>query len=142
MMVTDDALIKVIKLARKMRLSKEQIDAERQLALIAWDSAFYDMRAIWSLELKMMSPTKRGGGGQWQQRGGNLWYKFQDKLSDACLLIKEGDDDHNDHADKYKLNRPDAEIKHDDDTMYINVRVEHSAKLINYYKQWQKGCHE
>ncbi len=124
--MTDDALIKVVRRSKLITLSKEQQHAERDLALMARDRAFYDMKAIRSLELQMQNIKKR------KQRSGNkLWNKLQYKLAKTYELIKEGDEDHNKNVDKYKVRKADWEMKLDDDTLYVNVFVKQSAKLIN-----------
>ena len=125
----DDALIKVVQRSRRFLLSTEQLDAQRQLAIMARDRSYYDMSEIRSLEFKMINLRKQRQGKTSCKR--TIWRKVQNRLADAYLLIKEGDDDHNESRDKYASSRYDDEVKIDDDTIYINVVVKQCAKLIN-----------
>lgn len=124
--ITDEALIKVLQRSRKLVLSKQQIYAQRTLALMARNRSFYDMRNIRFLEMKKAMNLKKPN-----RKSVNIWHKLQDKLSDAYVLIKEGDDDNNHRVDKYKMKRSDGELKHDDNTIYINVIVKHSTQLLH-----------
>ena len=135
--IPDDALINVTRRSKAIISSQEHLDAERELALMARDRSFYDMKAIRSLELQMHH-TK-----QTRHRSGNkLWNKLQDKLAETYDLIKDGDDHHNENVDKYKVRKPDGEMKLDGDTLYVNVIVKQSAKFINneldrlFQKHW------
>jgi hypothetical protein len=84
------------------------------------------MRNIRFLEMKRAMNLKKPN-----RKSVNIWHKLQDKLSDAYVLIKEGDDDNNHRVDKYKMKRSDGELKHDDNTIYINVIVKHSTQLLH-----------
>ena len=66
-----------------------------------------------------------------QKSGNKLWHKLQHKLAETYDLIKDGDDNHNDNIDTYKVRKSDFEIKLDDETLYVNVFVKQSAKLIH-----------
>ncbi len=124
--MSDEALIKVVRRAQKYSLSKKELDSERELALMARDRSFLDMRAIASLELKYQPSKKQGRGGV-----NKLWNRLQDKFSYAYAMIKEGDDPDNDRVDKYHQKRSDGNVKHGRDTLYVNIIVKHSARLIN-----------
>lgn len=126
--ILDDTLINVVLRSKRLLLSREQLDSQRELALMARNRSFYDMRAIRSQELKVAKKKKM----KRKRVGNNILRKIQNKLSDAYFIIKEGDDQ-NQLVDKYKWRKPDSEIKHDDDTTYINVIVKHSTKLLENY---------
>jgi len=127
--MTDEALCKAVRCARKFMLTKEEVNAECELAYMARDRAYYD-----ALELKSKSSEYHLLSSKKKHLGGiKIWSKLQNKLTDAYILIKEGDHVHTARTDKYKTkNRRDHlnGIKCDDGTMYINVIVKPSAEFI------------
>jgi len=133
MVVMDDALLKVIRMAHGMQTCRIEADAERELALLARDRAYYDMMA-WRSNARVQSGRRFGD--RVQPRG--ILSKVTTKLSEAYELIKEGNDENTerDFFAEARSRRATGEegghelLSHDDGTLYVNVVVKNSAKVV------------
>ena len=130
-MMTDEAILKVVERATPFVVVPHEVDAERELALLARDRAFYDL-----LEARRRKHLNEGG----RTRTGNVGKDFvntvKGRFSEAYRLIKEGDEEGTAVVDLYR-NRSGAkgaetaDIYHNDSTLYINVVVKNSVGVIN-----------
>jgi hypothetical protein len=82
--LADEALVTVCKRAKPLIITKAEIRAERELALLAKDKAYYRDIAQRALTLKS-NPSNR-----FRSDGEDLIGKVQNKFLDAYQLMKEG----------------------------------------------------
>lgn len=131
--MTDEAILKVVERAAPFVVTSDESDAERELALLARDRAYYDL-----LEARRLKHLNKDGGGS---RTGNVGRDFvntvKGRFSEAYRLIKEGDEEGTAVVDLYKTRgaggkrAETADIDHSDSTLYINVVVKNSINVIN-----------
>jgi len=130
-MMTDEAILKVVERATPFMVMPDEIDAERELALLARDRAFYDL-----LEARRRKHLNKGDGTRTGNVGKDFVNTVKGRFSEAYRLIKEGDEEGTAVVDLYK-NRSGAkgaetaDIYHNDSTLYINVVVKNSVGVIN-----------
>ena len=131
--MTDEAILKVVERAAPFVVTSDESDAERELALLARDRAYYDL-----LEARRLKHLSKDGG---RSRTGNVGRDFfntvKGRFSEAYRLIKEGDEEGTAVVDLYKTRgaggkgAETADIDHSDSTLYINVVVKNSINVIN-----------
>ena len=131
--MTDEAILKVVERAMPFVITPDESDAERELALLARDRAYYDL-----LEARRLNHQNKDGS---RSRTGNVGKDFvntvKGRLSEAYRLIKEGDEEGTAVVDLYKTRGAGgkgaeaADIDHSDSTLYINVVVKNSINVIN-----------
>jgi hypothetical protein len=141
--LADEALLDVVSEAEPMVLTKAEVRAERDLALLSGDKSFYDMlteRAAY----RRRNPTNR-----YRSEGAHAVGKFQNKLLDAYQLMKQGDratgitDQYNRKAKGGAASV--ANIEHTDGTLYVNVMVKNSVQVVRHELQrlakerWEMG---
>eukprot|EP00978_Attheya_sp_CCMP212_P000338 scaffold687_cov44-Attheya_sp.AAC.1 len=116
---------------RDMMMGHQTHDAERELALLARDRAYYDLMA-WRSNARVQSRCISGD--RVQPRG--ILSKVTTKLSEAYELIKEGNDENTERDFFAESRRAAGEegghelLSHDDGTLYVNVVVKNSAKVV------------
>uniref|UniRef100_A0A7R9W4M1 VASt domain-containing protein n=1 Tax=Pseudictyota dubia TaxID=2749911 RepID=A0A7R9W4M1_9STRA len=136
--MTDEAVCKVALRASAMVLSFAETDAERELALLARDRAYYDVLATRSE--KRHSAKGRSKFFSSSDGEGGVMGEIKSRFADAYKLIKaeetEGGLGSGGVVDVYsaKGNKGKAmpEIGHDDGTLYINVIVKNGAQVISH----------
>lgn len=127
--LSDEALVNVVLRATPLALNRQQINAERDLALLALDKAYYDAMAQRALDRSKYLIKKSKGTG--------IYSNVHNKFVDAYQLIKEGDVEGGMTTDQYTRKRKGGsneagEIVHTDATMYVNVVVKQSIQVVNY----------
>ena len=127
--LADEALMNVCEKARRLILSPEEIQAERQLALLARDKFYYDDLARRSRFRK--SPINRN-----RFEGQGLAAKVQNKFLDAYQLMKEGTDkkgfrdEYNARGKKNSSVQDQKLVVHNQKTMYLNVMVKNGIQVV------------
>lgn len=126
--LSDEALVNVVLRAAPMTLSPSEIEAERALKLLAADKSYYDAMSERAESRKKYRLTRSEGTG--------VLGKVQNKFVDAYQLIKEGDVTDIVGGDQYASKKKGAgsgehDIAHTDGTMYINVIVKNSVRVVD-----------
>ena len=128
LLLSDEALVTVCKRAQPLLLTKAEMAAERNLALLARDKAYYDdlaMRAI----VRRKNPYNR-----FRSDGDTMRDKVHNKLLDAYQIMKQGDNTRG-MTDQYnKLNAGNDKdlhaMNHSNNTLYVNVMVKNSVQVV------------
>ena len=126
--VADEALYDAVCQAQPMILTRSERHAERELALLARDKAYYD-------ELSQRAAARRfDPSNRFRSDDENLLGKVQNKLLDAYQLMKEGDGKKG-TSDQYTRKKKSGEnaapsIEHNDNTLYVNVMVKNSVQVV------------
>lgn len=128
--LADEALCDVVSRAVPKILTYGECDAERELALLARDKAYYDelsKRAV----ARRVNPSNR-----FRSDGEDLLAKVQNKFLDAYQLMKESDGKKG-VSDQYNRIKKSGEesvqtITHSDHTLYVNVMVKNSVKVVRH----------
>jgi hypothetical protein len=126
--LSDEALVNAVLHATPLTLSKQEIDAEFELRLLALDKAYYDAMAGRSARRKRFRIEKLTGTG--------VIAKLQNKFVDAYQLIKEGEAEGEMSTDQYTRKKKGGvsgggDIVHSDDTFYVNVIVKQSILVVS-----------
>lgn len=126
--LSDEALVNAVLHATPLTLSKQEIDAELELRLLALDKAYYDAMAGRSACRKRFRIEKLTGTG--------VIAKLQNKFVDAYQLIKEGEAEGEMSTDQYTRKKKGGvsgggDIVHSDDTFYVNVIVKQSILVVS-----------
>ena len=130
-LMTDEAIVKVVSRATPLILTPPETDAERELALLARDRAYYEM-----LDARKSKRMARHGKSRSTGVGVGFVSTVKERFSEAYRLIKEGDEEGEVQVDQYMMkNRGGGkaetfDIDHDDATLYINVVVKNSVDVI------------
>lgn len=127
--LADEALITVCERAESLILTKVEMEAERELRLLARDKRYYDEIAERSLARKK-NPSNR-----FRTDGKTVLGKVKNKFVDAYQIIKEGDG-HN-MNDQYNRKNKNIDgisqvIVHTDQTLYVNVMVKNSVEVVKH----------
>jgi hypothetical protein len=127
--LTDEALVNVVLRATPMTLSPNEIDAERELKLLAGDKSYYDAMAERAENRKKYRGFARSDGT-------GVLSKVQNKFIDAYQLIKEGDGEGVVGGDQYASKKKGSgsggqDIAHTDGTIYVNVIVKNSVRVVD-----------
>jgi hypothetical protein len=130
--LADEALINVCERAESFILTQPEMEAERELKLLARDKLYYDQIAERSLARKK-NPSNRYRTDEKGIRG-----KLQNKFVDAYQLMKEGDA--KTMNDQYNRKRKGADeissvIVHTDKTLFVNVMVKNSVQVVRHELQ-------
>jgi hypothetical protein len=128
--LADEALCDVVSRAVPMILTPGERDAERELALLARDKAYYDelsKRAV----ARRVNPSNR-----FRSDGEDVLAKVQNKFLDAYQLMKDSDGKKG-VSDQYNRIKKSGEesvqtITHSDHTLYVNVMVKNSVKVVRH----------
>ena len=128
--VTDQALVNSVARAAEILLTRDERDAETELACIAADRMYYQEMTQRACVLKAHPSAK------FRSEGKTVASKIQNKFVDAWQLIKEGDAENINLTDEYgKKHRGDGvgkeELVHNANTHYVNVFVKHSLRVVN-----------
>jgi hypothetical protein len=127
--LADEALITVCEKAEPFILTKIELEAERELKLLARDKQYYDEIAERSLARKK-NPSNR-----FRTDGKTVLGKVKNKFVDAYQIIKEGDGHNmNDQYNRKNKNPDDLsrDIVHTDQTLYVNVMVKNSVEVVRH----------
>jgi len=130
-LMTDEAIVKVVSRATPLILTPPETDAERELALLARDRAYYEI-----LDARKLKRMARHGKSRSTGVGEGFVSTVKERFSEAYRLIKEGDEEGEVQVDQYMMkNRGGGkaetfDIDHDDATLYINVVVKNSVDVI------------
>jgi hypothetical protein len=128
--LADEALYDVVSRAVPMILTHRECDAELELALLTRDKAYYDelsKRAV----ARRVNPSNR-----FRSDGEDILAKVQNKFLDAYQLMKESDGTKG-VSDQYNRIKKSGEesvqtIIHSDHTLYVNVMVKNSVKVVRH----------
>jgi len=134
--LADEALVNVCEQAKYMILTKSELQAERELALLAKDKAYYEELAERALE-RQTNPSNR-----FRSEGESLLGKAQNKFVDAYQLMKESSGQKG-MADQYNRkkkgeNDEGIEIVHSNKTLYGMFAVHF---IIGLSLQFFSLCH-
>jgi len=135
--LADEALLNVCRQAEKQIIKQNEIQAERELALLTRDKAYYDeikSRAV----ARQKPPTDRN-----RLEGKGLLGKVQNKLLDAYRVIKKAEDGSArlgvTMADRYTKRRRQVDVNSDEDiishtgsTLYVNVIVRNGVQVVQH----------
>jgi hypothetical protein len=127
--LADEALITVCERAEPFILTKIEMEAERELKLLARDKQYYDEIAERSLARKK-NPSNR-----FRTEGKTVLGKVKNKFVDAYQIIKEGDGHNMNDQYNRRNNNPDdlsKDIVHTDQTLYVNVMVKNSVEVVRH----------
>jgi hypothetical protein len=139
--LADEALITVCETAEPLILTKVEMEAERELKLLAGDKSYYDQIAERSLA-RRKNPSNR-----FRTDGEHVLGKVTNKFVDAYQLMKEGNaKTMNDQYNRKKKGEDDISrvIVHTDQTLYVNVMVKNSVEVVRHElerlarKRWEK----
>jgi hypothetical protein len=131
--LADEALLNVCWRATPLILAPNEVQAERHLAYLGKDKAYYD-DIVARAQARRTNPSNRFRSDATDTLRG----KVQNKLLDAYQLMKEGDAN---FARKDVYNRKQVEggaagensmIHHSPSTMYVNVLVRNSVQVVKY----------
>jgi hypothetical protein len=131
--LADEALLNVCWRATPLILAPNEVQAERHLAYLGKDKAYYD-DIVARAQARRTNPSNRFRSDATDTLRG----KVQNKLLDAYQLMKEGDAN---FARKDVYNRKQLEggaagensmIHHSSSTMYVNVLVRNSVQVVKY----------
>lgn len=128
--LADEALIDVCERAKPLILSEAELEAERELALLAKDKAYYD----WIAERAVARRTNPSN--RFRTDGGTIVGKAKNKFLDAYQLMKQGDATRG-VTDQYTRKKTgDGEsantMDHSDHTLYLNVMVKNSVQVVRH----------
>ena len=128
--LADEALCDVVLRAVPMILTHRECDAELELALLARDKAYYDELAKRSVA-RRVNPSNR-----FRSDGEDALAKMQNKFLDAYQLMKESDGTKG-VTDQYNRIKKVGEeslktITQSDHTLYVNVMVKNSVKVVRH----------
>lgn len=129
-MLADEALYDVVSRAVPMILTRSEVQAERELALLARDKAYYDELSR-RAAARNVDPFYR-----FRPEGEDLLAKVQNKFLDAYQLMKESDGKKG-LCDQYNRKHKSGEeespsIVHTDSTLYVNVMVKNSVHVVRH----------
>lgn len=127
--LADEALITVCERAEPFILTRMEMEAERELKLLARDKLYYDEIAERSLARKN-NPSNR-----FRTEGKTVLGKVKNKFVDAYQIMKEGDGHNmNDQYNRKNKNPDDIsmDIVHTDQTLYVNVMVKNSVEVVRH----------
>lgn len=126
--LADEALVNVCERAEPIILTETEKKAERELALLAADKAYYDELSERAL-LRKQNPTNK-----YRSESEHVMGKVQNKLLDAYQLMKQGDHTRGMTDEYTKKKRANGEsthtMTHTDRTMYLNVMVKNSVEVV------------
>ena len=131
--LADEALVDVCSKAEKLILTQVEKEAEFELEMCSRDRKYYN-----TLELRDIKRQQEGAYSRFKTDGKNFAQKVQNKMVDAYAIMKEGKDkkshlvvDH--YTRKYKGDSTvQTEIDNTRKTLYINVIVKNSVKVVTY----------
>lgn len=128
--LADEALVNVCTKAEKLILTEAEIEAERELEMLAKDKAYYDLIAERTLT------RKRNPASRFRSEGKTVLSKVQNKFVDAYQLMKEGDPQGltSDQYNRKRTGQDDTDhvIVHTDKTLYVNVMVKNSIQVVSH----------
>lgn len=126
--LADEALCNVMETAVPMILDHDEVDAERTLALLARDKAYYDDLAQ-RANRRRVDPSNR-----FRLEDDHFLAKVQNKLLDAYQLMKESDGlKGTTDAYQRKTNTENIiPIQHSARTLYVNVMVKNSVQVVRH----------
>lgn len=127
--LSDEALVNVVLRAVPKTLTPSEIQAERNLKLLAADKAYYDA-------MSEREEKRKKYRGFVRSEGSGALSKVQNKFVDAYQLIKEGDGDDVMGGDQYASKKKGSgsggqDIAHTDGTIYVNVIVKNSVRVVD-----------
>jgi hypothetical protein len=152
----DEALVDVVLRAESLILTKTEREAEHELLLLAKDKRYYD--EVWSRAAsRQINPSSR-----YRSDSENVFGKIHNKLLDAYQLMKDSDGSHggmiHDQYNRKKKRRKGGGLDDDDEdsktishlrsTLYVNVMVKNSIKVVQYELQrlakqrWESSHHD
>jgi hypothetical protein len=127
--LADEALLDVFSRAQPMILNRREVAAERELALLARDKAYYD-------ELHQRAAARRvDPSNRFRSDADDLLRKLQNRLLDAYQLMKDPEgrkgltDQYN---QKIKSTEESTSIEHAANTLYVNVMVKNSVQVVRH----------
>jgi hypothetical protein len=127
--LADEALLDVISRAQPMILNRREVAAERELALLARDKAYYD-------ELHQRAAARRvDPSNRFRSDADDLLGKVQNRLLDAYQLMKdpEGRKGLTDQYNrKMKSTEESTSIEQTANTLYVNVMVKNSVQVVRH----------
>lgn len=129
--LADEALFDVVSRAVPMILTRAEVRAERELALLARDKAYYD-------ELSKRAAARRvNPSNRFRSDGENLLAKVQNKFLDAYQLMKESDgkkgiSDQYNRKTKIGEEAVSSIFLTDNSTLYVNVMVKNSVQVVRH----------
>jgi hypothetical protein len=127
--LADEALLDVVSRAQPMILNRRELSAERELALLARDKAYYD-------ELHQRAAARRfDPSNRFRSDADDLLGKVQNRLIDAYQLMKdpEGRKGRMDQYNrKIKSTEESTSIEHTANTLYVNVMVKNSVQVVRH----------
>jgi len=131
--LSDEALVEVCQRAKPLILTDAEMKAERELAFLARDKAYYDEIAQRAFA-RRKNPSNRFRADSETFAG-----KVQNKMLDAYQLMKEGDNTRGvtDHYEKKQKSGGDGAASQEimiqsDKTLYVNVMVKNSIQVVRH----------
>mmetsp|Transcript_833 Transcript_833/g.1322 ORF Transcript_833/g.1322 Transcript_833/m.1322 type:complete len:971 (+) Transcript_833:90-3002(+) len=126
--LTDEALVNTVERAEQLVVTNDETDAERELMLLGKDKEYYDM-----LETRTNKRNACKNSLYTHKKG--ILSKVQNKFADAYTTIKEGDmkGSMSDQYSRTAKGKNDSivDIQHDDKTLYVNVIVKNSIRVVS-----------
>ncbi|GKY92133.1 hypothetical protein MPSEU_000184700 [Mayamaea pseudoterrestris] len=124
----DEALVSVCQRAQSLLLTNAELKAERNLALLSRDKAYYDDLALRAI-VRRKNPYNR-----FRSEGDTVRDKVHNKLLDAYQIMKQGDNTRG-MTDQYnKINAGNDKdvhaMTHSENTLYVNVMVKNSVQVV------------